>query len=170
VPLPPGFDRTALDGAGTNSPYYFGAAVIGRVGCAWIAEWKRADEAGDKAAVQRVVVAMRSSHDWKVLRDMAEEGGWPESVWSVADGISATGLPPCTNVINPAARDAATQATIEAGTPYISRHPDTIAGYFHALELVEPGVVSSVRWRAAPDADGRLPDEIDVFCGVGRKP
>jgi O-methyltransferase involved in polyketide biosynthesis len=75
-----------------------------------------------------------------------------------------------TNVVNPEARNAATQASIEAGTPYISRHPDTIAGYFHALELIEPGVVSSVRWRAEPDADGRLPDEIDVFCGVGRKP
>ena len=68
--------------------------MTGRVGCAWIAEWKRADEAGDKAAVQRVVVAMRSSHDWTVLRDMAHEGGWSETFWSVADGISATGLPP----------------------------------------------------------------------------
>jgi len=75
-----------------------------------------------------------------------------------------------TNVIDPEARNAATQATIEAGTPYISRHPDTIAGYFHDLELIEPGVVSSIRWRAEPDENGKLPDEIDVFCGVGRKP
>jgi hypothetical protein len=48
--------------------------------------------------------------------------------------------------------------------------PDTIAGYFHDLELIEPGVVSSIRWRAEPDQNGKLPDEIDVFCGVGRKP
>ena len=75
-----------------------------------------------------------------------------------------------TNVVDPDARNAATQASIEAGTPYISRHPDTIAGYFHDLELVEPGVVSSNRWRVEPDENGKLPDEVDVFCGVGRKP
>jgi hypothetical protein len=75
-----------------------------------------------------------------------------------------------TNVIDPEKRNAATQATIEGGTPYISRHPDTIAGYFHDLELIEPGVVSSIRWRAEPDENGKLPDQIDVFCGVGRKP
>ena len=75
-----------------------------------------------------------------------------------------------TNVLDPERRNAATQASIDAGTPYIARHPDTIAGYFHDLELVEPGVVSSTRWRAEPDENGKLPDEVDVFCGVGRKP
>jgi hypothetical protein len=74
-----------------------------------------------------------------------------------------------TNVINREARDAATQASIEAGTPYISRGPEEIAGYFEGLDLVEPGVVSSPRWRHPPDA-GDIPAEVDVFCGVARKP
>jgi hypothetical protein len=82
-----------------------------------------------------------------------------------------------TNVVNRKARDAATQASIEAGTPYIARSPEQIAGFFHGLELVEPGVVSSPRWRpaldttpdATPDAAGGVPDEVDVFCGVARK-
>ena len=86
----------------------------------------------------------------------------------------ATALPPGsyvvvndgTNVINPVARDEATRASIKAGTPYIARHPDEIAGYFHGLELVEPGVVSSSLWR--PDAPA--PAEVDVFCGVAQKP
>jgi hypothetical protein len=75
-----------------------------------------------------------------------------------------------TNVVKPQGRDAATRASIEVGTPYISRSPQQIAGYFEGLELLEPGVVSSPRWR--PDlVDGAgLPAEIDVFCGVGRKP
>ncbi|GAA0903292.1 SAM-dependent methyltransferase [Virgisporangium aurantiacum] len=73
-----------------------------------------------------------------------------------------------TNVINPEARDEATRASIEAGTPYIARRPEEIAGYFEGLELVEPGVVSSTRWR--PDSEGDLPAEVDVFCGMAWKP
>jgi S-adenosyl methyltransferase len=73
-----------------------------------------------------------------------------------------------TNVINPEARNEATRISIEAGTPYIARSPEQIAAFFDGLELVEPGVVSSPRWR--PDPDAGLPDEVDVFCGVARKP
>ena len=73
-----------------------------------------------------------------------------------------------TNVINPEARDEATRISIEAGTPYIARSPEQIAGYFHGLDLVEPGVVSSTRWR--PDTESDLPAEVDVFCGMARKP
>jgi hypothetical protein len=75
-----------------------------------------------------------------------------------------------TNVINPEARNAATQASIDAGTPYISRDPRDIAGYFEGLELLEPGVVSSPRWRPDLGAGAALPAEVDVFCGVARKP
>jgi hypothetical protein len=75
-----------------------------------------------------------------------------------------------TNVINREARDAATRASIEAGTPYIARHPDQIAGFFHGLDLVEPGVVSSSRWRPDTDPDSGDPAVVDVFCGVARKP
>lgn len=75
-----------------------------------------------------------------------------------------------TNVINREARDAATQSTIEAGVPYIGRSPAQIAGFFDGLELIEPGVVSSPRWRPDHDTADGLPDEVDVFCGVARKP
>jgi hypothetical protein len=75
-----------------------------------------------------------------------------------------------TNIIDREGRDAATQASIEAGTPYIARSLEQITGYFDGLDLVQPGVVSSPRWRPDPDAAGGLPDEIDVFCGVARKP
>jgi hypothetical protein len=74
-----------------------------------------------------------------------------------------------TNVINPQARNAATQASIDAGTPYISRSPQDIAGYFEGLELVEPGVVSSPRWRPDLSSSSAPPVEVDVFCGVARK-
>ena len=73
-----------------------------------------------------------------------------------------------TNVINPAARDEATRVSIEAGTPYIARSPKQIAGYFDGLQLLEPGVVSSPRWR--PDPQAAEQDEVDVFCGVALSP
>jgi O-methyltransferase involved in polyketide biosynthesis len=55
-----------------------------------------------------------------------------------------------TNVIEAQARDEATQISIEAGAPYIARSPEQIAGFFDGLELLEPGVVSTPRWRPAP--------------------
>ena len=89
VPLPPGFDSSSIDIAGANDPYQFGAAVTGKVGCAWIAEWERADRVRDRAARDRAVAAMRSSHDWKVLHDMNAAGDWPEVFWQIADAMAA---------------------------------------------------------------------------------
>ncbi|GGM25722.1 hypothetical protein GCM10011608_08130 [Micromonospora sonchi] len=93
VPLPPGFDPTSLNDLGTNDAYQFGAKVIGRVGCGWIAEWLRAKEAGDDAALQRAAEALRSSHKWQALHQMKDEGAWPEVFWKVADEVAA-GKPP----------------------------------------------------------------------------
>jgi hypothetical protein len=53
--------------------------------------------------------------------------------------------------------------------PYRLRSPEQIAGFFDGLELIEPGVVSSPRWRPDP-VDGDLPAEVDALCGVARKP
>ncbi len=56
-----------------------------------------------------------------------------------------------------------------AGDPYCLRSPDVIAHFFDSLELLEPGVVSTPHWRPVPDPAGP-PNELAVFCGVGRKP
>jgi S-adenosyl methyltransferase len=56
-----------------------------------------------------------------------------------------------------------------ANPTYHLRSPERIARFFDGLELVEPGVVSTARWRPEPGGSG-LPAEIDSFCGVGRKP
>jgi S-adenosyl methyltransferase len=53
--------------------------------------------------------------------------------------------------------------------PGVHRSARQIASFFDELELVEPGVVSCTRWRPEAAPFG-LPDEIDQFCGVGRKP
>ncbi|MFF0374045.1 hypothetical protein [Actinoplanes missouriensis] len=87
IPLPPNFDVSVLENSGANDPYQFGAAVTGRVTCDWITEWIRADEAGDKEARKQAAAALRSSHDWKALRDMNDAGDYPEAVWDVADKV-----------------------------------------------------------------------------------
>jgi O-methyltransferase involved in polyketide biosynthesis len=74
-----------------------------------------------------------------------------------------------TNVIHAQARDQATQLSIDAGIPYIARSPEQIAAFFDGLRLLAPGVVSTPRWRPH-SATGGLPDEMDVYCGVARKP
>jgi hypothetical protein len=52
---------------------------------------------------------------------------------------------------------------------YHLRPPEQISGFFHGLDLVEPGVVDLTRWR--PDATSFPdPDPVPALCGVGRKP
>jgi hypothetical protein len=100
-------------------------------------------------------------HEARAILDRLVSALPPGSYLVINDG---------TNVINPAARHEATRISIKAGAPYIARPPDQIAGFFHGLQLIEPGVVSSSRWRPDTPADAAAPAEVDVFCGVAKKP
>ncbi len=93
VPMPPNFNTDSLLTFGTNDPYQFGAQVTAKIGCAWIAEWERADKAGDKTARSKAEKAMRGSHNWKVFKPMVDEGDWAEAFWEVADEVAAGDLP-----------------------------------------------------------------------------
>jgi O-methyltransferase involved in polyketide biosynthesis len=53
---------------------------------------------------------------------------------------------------------------------YHLRSPERIAGFLYGLELVEPGVVTTSRWRPDGIADGTASEPVDAVCGVGRKP
>ncbi|SEG54993.1 S-adenosyl methyltransferase [Thermomonospora echinospora] len=75
-----------------------------------------------------------------------------------------------TNVIrSPETNEAIRIWNESAKPPYVLRSPDDLARFFDGLDLVEPGIVSCPRWRPAPGLPGE-PDEMDEFCGVGRKP
>jgi hypothetical protein len=93
VPIPPGFDVASVDVAGANDPYQFGAAVTGQVTCTWIAEWIRADKAGDDDAAEKAGAALRSSRNWKVLKGMVDKGDWAEVLWEIADKVAAGKVP-----------------------------------------------------------------------------
>jgi hypothetical protein len=66
------------------------------------------------------------------------------------------------------AADDAEAARAEAGDPYRVRSFEQIAGFFDGLELLEPGVVSTSRWRAG-DGPWEMPEEVAAFCGVAVK-
>jgi hypothetical protein len=59
--------------------------------------------------------------------------------------------------------------TQEAGHQYVLRTPEEITGFFDGLEILEPGVVCTPRWRPEPGASG-APAELAVYCGIARKP
>lgn len=71
-----------------------------------------------------------------------------------------------TAVIDP---EAAKSAANQAGYEYRLRTPEEFKRFFKGLELLDPGIVSVSRWRPA-DTRWGIPDEVDAFCGVGRKP
>ncbi|HWS33337.1 MAG TPA: hypothetical protein VN408_11400 [Actinoplanes sp.] len=93
VPIPPGFEVDKIDIAGANDPYQFGAAVTSQITCTWIAEWIRADKAGDDTATGKAASALRSSHQWKVLKDMTADGDWSEVLWEIADDVAGGEVP-----------------------------------------------------------------------------
>jgi S-adenosyl methyltransferase len=75
-----------------------------------------------------------------------------------------------TNVINGAASDEAVARWNQFGKPPVTlRSPAQIAGFFDGLELLDPGVVSTTRWRPDVASIGGGIPEVDQFCGVGRK-
>ncbi|GAA0986817.1 SAM-dependent methyltransferase [Acrocarpospora macrocephala] len=74
------------------------------------------------------------------------------------------------NVVTGPALDEA-QENLNASAampPYTLRDREQMAGFFHGLELVDPGIVSITLWRPDPDPFGP-PAEVDGLCGVGRK-
>jgi S-adenosyl methyltransferase len=60
----------------------------------------------------------------------------------------------------------------QGGQPLVARSWEEIARFFDGLELVEPGVVTTARWRPDPQPlgeDGET-EEVSQFAGVARKP
>jgi S-adenosyl methyltransferase len=77
-----------------------------------------------------------------------------------------------TNVIYGAISDEAVGRWNKFGKPpVILRSPEEIAQFFDGLEVLEPGVVSTPRWRPnVADIGGGSARDVDQFCAVGRKP
>jgi len=77
-----------------------------------------------------------------------------------------------TTVIKGAAsEEAVAQYNKHGGRPPLTmRGLDEIGGFFKGLHMLEPGLVSTTRWRPNVADIGRQPDEVDQFCAVAGKP
>lgn len=85
VPLPQGFDVDALTGSITSyDRYQVGAAVLGPVVCAWLDQWDDATARVDTAAIQQAHQALATAPGWPFLREMDDEGDYPEAIREVS--------------------------------------------------------------------------------------
>jgi hypothetical protein len=85
IPVPSTFRPSRVPDEGlTTDRYQVGAKVTGTVSCLWFRQWGEARRTGDKAAVVEAEKAMATSKHWRILREMAKEGGYPEVVWELA--------------------------------------------------------------------------------------
>jgi len=77
-----------------------------------------------------------------------------------------------TNVIYGEVSDEAVGRWNKFGKPpVILRSPEQIAQFFAGLEVLDPGVVSTPRWRPdIAEIGGATVRDVDQFCAVGRKP
>ncbi|WBO61717.1 SAM-dependent methyltransferase [Streptomyces camelliae] len=75
-----------------------------------------------------------------------------------------------TDVIHPEQQRAMVEQWNEASdNPRVNRSPEQLARFFDGLDLLEPGLVSTSRWRSASNGTEE-PAEVDNFGGVARKP
>jgi hypothetical protein len=71
---------------------------------------------------------------------------------------------------SPALNEAIRVYNENSASSYHLRSAEQIKGFFHGLELVPPGVVSSSQWRPETSDIGGDPDAVDAIVGIGRKP
>lgn len=85
VPVPSTFTPSRVPDSGlTTDRYQVGAAVTSTVSCLWFLQWAEARRVGDRAAAAAAEKAMASSKHWAILREMAKDGGFPETIWELA--------------------------------------------------------------------------------------
>jgi len=91
IPLPAGFDATALQSGPEVDRYFVGADVVAAVTCAWIEQWVAAKADQDQAGIDQAVDAMATSREWDILNEMATQGDFSVVVFEYADAIAGDG-------------------------------------------------------------------------------
>jgi hypothetical protein len=85
IPVPSTFRPSRVPDSGlTTDRYQVGAKVTATVSCLWLLQWARARRSGDNAAAAEAERAMATSRHWAILREMAKEGAYPETIWELA--------------------------------------------------------------------------------------
>lgn len=85
IPVPSGFEPSQIPDEGlTTTRYQVGAKVTSTVSCLWFLQWADARRSGDRSAELEAERAMATSKHWSILREMAREGAYPETIWQLA--------------------------------------------------------------------------------------
>ena len=89
VPIPPGFDVSALGSADrAMDDYQLVAEVTGAVWCEWASRWDAALRAGDDAAAHTAAAAIESSTGWQALLTIDSQGGWSSVMWEYSARVA----------------------------------------------------------------------------------
>ncbi len=102
VPVPPGFDASALQSGKSTltDRFMLAKAVTGAVACNWLQRWLSAARAEDGAAAREAADAMATARHWPVLLQMVREKGyrgnalplhgqgWPSEILTAAREIA----------------------------------------------------------------------------------
>lgn len=91
IPMPNGFDATALEDGPLRERYQLGAEVAGTVACAWIERWVDATERGDQSAADTAAAALETSREWSILLEISDFGAYPEVLWEYVDAVNGDG-------------------------------------------------------------------------------
>lgn len=100
------------------------------------------------------------------IRDDSQPGP-AQIVTAFLDAVPAGSYLAINDSVITAKTAEAIETARDAGGDYNLRTVEEITAFFAGLDLVEPGVVSTPFWRPKPDD---VPKELDVYCGLGRKP
>jgi hypothetical protein len=85
IPVPAEFTPALIPDEGlTTNRYQVGAAVTGIVSCLWFRQWGEARRSGDSASAAAAERAMATAEHWPILREMTEDGAYPETVSQLA--------------------------------------------------------------------------------------
>jgi hypothetical protein len=85
IPVPRTFKPSRVPDEGlTTARYQVGAKVTATVSCLWFFQWAEARRSGDRGAKLEAENAMATSKHWRILREMAKDGAYPETIWQLA--------------------------------------------------------------------------------------
>jgi hypothetical protein len=85
IPVPSAFNPSRVPDEGlTTNRYQVGAKVTSTISCLWFLQWAQARGSGDRPAELEAERAMATSRHWRILQEMAKEGAFPETIWTLA--------------------------------------------------------------------------------------
>lgn len=83
VPLPEGFTPDDVHLTLPASTYHATADIAGSVACAWADQYFD----GDAAQKREALAELDGSTQWQMLRDIDDEGDYPEAIWEISDQL-----------------------------------------------------------------------------------